>query len=56
MSTGAPSVAPTRNPSSTSPSFAPTYQPSVNVKSIQDEGNALFDMAAAMPGLKSISG
>ena len=38
------------------PSVAPTYQPSVNVKSIQDEGNALFDMAAAMPGLKSISG
>ena len=38
------------------PSVDPAYQPSVNVKSIQDEGNALFDMAAAMPGLKSISG
>ena len=48
MSTGAPSVAP--NPSSRSTSLAPTYQP------IQYEGNALFDMAAAMPGLKSISG
>ena len=38
------------------PSVAPAYQPSANIKSIQDEGNALLDMAAAMPGLKSISG
>ena len=38
------------------PSEAPTRQPSLQSLSIQEEGNACFDMAAAIPGLQSISG
>ena len=38
------------------PSLAPTRQPSVTRSSIQDEGNACFDMAASMPGLQTIAG
>ena len=49
-----PSLAPTRQP--TQPTFAPTRQPSVTRSSIQDEGNACFDMAASMPGLQTIAG
>ena len=49
-----PTFAPTRQP--TQPTFAPTRQPSVTRSSIQDEGNACFDMAASMPGLQSIAG
>ena len=41
---------------SISPSDAPTRQPSQQSLSIQEEGNACFDMAAALPGLQSISG
>ena len=49
-----PTFAPTRQP--TQPTFAPTPQPSVTRSSIQDEGNACFDMAASMPGLQTITG
>ena len=49
-----PTFAPTRQP--TQPTFAPTRQPSMTRSSIQDEGNACFDMAASMPGLQSITG
>ena len=49
-----PTFAPTRQPSQ--PTFAPTSRPSVTRSSIQDEGNACFDMAASMPGLQSITG
>ena len=49
-----PTFAPTRQPSQ--PTFAPTSRPSVTRSSIQDEGNACFDMAASMPGLQSIAG
>ena len=49
-----PTFAPTPQP--TQPTFAPTPQPSVTRSSIQDEGNACFDMAASMPGLQSITG
>ena len=41
---------------SISPSDAPTRQPSQQSLSIQEEGNACFDMAAAIPGLQSMSG
>ena len=49
-----PSLAPTRP--TPQPTFAPTRQPSVTRSSIQDEGNACFDMAASMPGLQTIAG
>ena len=49
-----PTFAPTRQP--TQPTFAPTRRPSATRSSIQDEGNACFDMAASMPGLQSITG
>ena len=49
-----PSLAPTRP--TPQPTFAPTPQPSVTRSSIQDEGNACFDMAASMPGLQTITG
>ena len=49
-----PSLAPTRQP--TQPTFAPTRQPSVTRSSIQDEGNACFDMAASIRGLQTITG
>ena len=38
------------------PSYLPTYQPSLGRIYILGEGNACFDMAAAIPGLKSVSG
>ena len=49
-----PSLAPTRP--TPQPTFAPTRQRTVTRSSIQDEGNACFDMAASMPGLQSITG
>ena len=41
---------------SISPSNAPTRQPSQQSLSIQEEGNACFDMAAAIPGLQNLTG
>ena len=49
-----PTFAPTPQP--TQPTIAPTPQPSVTRSSIQDEGNACFDMAASIRGLQSITG
>ena len=50
----APTFAPTRAP--TSPTFAPTRVPTVSIASIQQEGNAMADIARAIPGLTTLSG
>ena len=50
-----PTSAPTRIPTST-PTLIPTSAPTVSIASIQLEGNAMADIARAIPGLTTLSG
>ena len=40
----------------TSPTFSPTRIPTVSIASIQQEGNAMADIARAIPGLTTLAG